>query len=609
MDCGYHTFAIPVMGTGHSADTPIRVAPLGISSVISLVDDLLLEEMRAHYARHFGLAYSSIPRFAPDGRARRITAYLDTVDEIVTREFEAVRELPFAADNAKSLYFELLPEGSPLKEDYVALLEMAPGPQRDALARALTERMRPGSIDANIMVKVDRMNYDRRGQPLGIEQRDAMAALRGYARSRLCSSLVLSAGINQELYNYMAEFPGFYRGQGGEPKKRIVIKVSDYRSARIQGRYLARKGLEVSEFRVESGLNCGGHVFATDGHLLASILQEFAKNRRQLSEAVRPKVVSYYQEQGWTYPASAMDSQPRITVQGGLGTHGEALRLQHDFGIDGTGWASPLLLVPEATCVDDATRELLARAGNDELYVSDVSPLRIPFSNLRGSGSERWKQARIAAGRPGSPCPKGFGVTNTEFTERAICISSREYQRLKLAEIDASDMPDAEKAALRAAVMDRSCICDHLGNGARIALGLADEGDAPQAICPGPNLAWFDRTYTLREMVDHIYGRGPSLVPDHRPHMLAQELVLYVDHYQRLLRRCAGTDQELRYLRKYRDNLEEGMGYLLEIAACEPYRGENLASIPPCVVEQRERLLGLDDEMDALSADRRGDAR
>ncbi len=594
MDCGYHTFVIPVMGTGHSADTPIRVAPLGIASVISLVDDLLLEELREHYACLYGLAFAPIPRFAPDGRARRFTAYLDTVDEIVTRKFEAIRALPFSDGNDKSLYFELLPESSSLKQDYGRLLDMAPGLQRDIMARALTERMRPGSIDVNIMVKVDRITYDRQGQPLGAEHRDAMAALRGYARSRVSSAVVLSAGINQELYNYMAEFPDFYRHHGREPKKRIVIKVSDFRSARIQGQYLARKGLEVSEFRLESGLNCGGHAFATEGCLLPSILQEFAENRPRLGEAVRAKVVAFYQERGWDYPASARESQPRITVQGGLGTHGEALRLYHDFGIDSTGWASPFLLVPEATCVDQATRELLAGAGHDDLYVSSVSPLGIPFNNLRGSGSERWKQARIAAGTPGSPCPKGFAANNTEFTERAICVASSEYQRHKLAEIESADLSEAEKAVRRAAVMDRSCICDHLGNGARIALGLAEEADSPQAICPGPNLAWFNRTYSLREMVDQIYGRGPSLVPDHRPHMFAQELVLYVDDYERLARRYTGTDQELRYLKKYRGNLVAGMAYLLEIAARAPYPGENLASIPPCVAAQCDRLRSLD---------------
>ena len=44
--------------------------------------------------------------------------------------------------------------------------------------------------------------------------------------------------------------------------------MSDFRSALIQGKFLAKKGLEVAEFRIESGLNCGGHAFATDGHLM-----------------------------------------------------------------------------------------------------------------------------------------------------------------------------------------------------------------------------------------------------------------------------------------------------------------------------------------------------
>ena len=62
-----------------------------------------------------------------------------------------------------------------------------------------------------------------------------------------------------------AQFEDFYPNADGDIKKKIVLKVSDYRSALIQGKYLAKKGLWVSEYRVESGLNCGGHAFATDG--------------------------------------------------------------------------------------------------------------------------------------------------------------------------------------------------------------------------------------------------------------------------------------------------------------------------------------------------------
>jgi len=37
-----HTFHIPVMGIGYTIDTPLKVAHLGIDSVISLVDDQLI---------------------------------------------------------------------------------------------------------------------------------------------------------------------------------------------------------------------------------------------------------------------------------------------------------------------------------------------------------------------------------------------------------------------------------------------------------------------------------------------------------------------------------------------------------------------------------------
>ena len=172
-----------------------------------------------------------------------------------------------------------------------------------------------------------------------------------------------------------------------------------------------------------------------------------------------------------------------------------------------------------------------------------------------------------------------------------------------MAQIDALDIPETEKESRRAAVMDKSCICDHLGNGARIALGIADENDAPQAICPGPNLVWFGRTYTLQEMVDHIYGRGPSLVPAKRPHMFANELVLYGDFLEKLIKRCTYDPKELRYLHRCRRSLEEGMDFLLEIAERVPYENENLASIPACVSEQRARLQSLYAELEAKGAE------
>ncbi|MGA7146118.1 MAG: hypothetical protein WBY47_16580 [Desulfobacterales bacterium] len=585
-----HSFHIPVMGIGHSVDTPIRVAPLGISSVISLVDDFLLETIRKYYAEKFGLAYHKIPNNETDGRAKRVSAYLDTVHEIVQKKMAELKAQPFFENNNKQKYFELLPESSPLKQKYNDLLKMASGSKRKALEKDLTNRMKPGSIDVNIMVNLDRVHYSKNGDPLGVEFTDAKAGLRGYANSCLQSSIVFSAGFNRHLYSYMARFRDFYRDKLGWIKKRIILKVSDFRSALIQGKFLAQKGLEVFEFRIESGLNCGGHAFPSNGILLPTLLSEFKENRKSLAAEFKPLILKYYKKMGWKYPESAMNTQPLITVQGGIGNHGEVLRLTKDFDMDSTGWASPFLLVPEVTCVDDSTRELLRKASTNELYLSDVSPLSIPFNNVRGTGSELWTRKKVMEGRPGSPCFKQLLVSNTEFTEKPICLASRQYQSLKLKEIEKMTIPTEKKEKLFEKVVAKSCICDHLGNGALIALGIADEKNSPQSICPGPNIEWFNRFYTLKEMTDHIYGRGPSLVPPERPHMFAKEIEMYVDYFEKQMLENSHANKEIDTMTQFINNLEQGLDFCLEIAQKPPFPGENLKSISDCVKKQKNRL-------------------
>ena len=44
-----HSFHIPVMGLGFTIDTPLKVSQFGIDSVISIVDDILIERMRKMY--------------------------------------------------------------------------------------------------------------------------------------------------------------------------------------------------------------------------------------------------------------------------------------------------------------------------------------------------------------------------------------------------------------------------------------------------------------------------------------------------------------------------------------------------------------------------------
>ena len=47
-----HTFHIPVMGLAYTIDTPIKVAKYGITSVVSIIEDYLVEQMREVICRN-----------------------------------------------------------------------------------------------------------------------------------------------------------------------------------------------------------------------------------------------------------------------------------------------------------------------------------------------------------------------------------------------------------------------------------------------------------------------------------------------------------------------------------------------------------------------------
>ncbi|MEX2585545.1 MAG: hypothetical protein WD315_04065 [Balneolaceae bacterium] len=590
-----HPFHIPVMGTGHSIDSPIRVAHLGINSVISVVDDMLLEKIRKHYCNLFHLPFQGIHRTTEDGRAKRIKAYLECVGDIVQKKFEDLRNAPLFTDSIKDRYFQLLSEDHPLKKSYRFLSTIQVRSAREFLAEELTRKMSPGQIEVNIMAKVDALRLDKDNQPLSPEFSDASAALRGVAQSNIDLSLVLSAGFNPRLYGYLSEFKDFYRNSAGEIRKKIVLKVSDFRSALIQGKFLAKKGIEVSEFRIESGLNCGGHAFASEGILLPVLLREFREKRTQLADTFQPMIRQYYESMGWDYPEiSEEEAAPAVTVQGGIGTNGEVQRLLQEYGMQSTGWGSPFLLVPEATCVDSQTQRQLESAGEEDLYLSRVSPLGVPFNNLRNSGSEQHTRALVDKGKPGSKCPKGFLVSNTEFTENPICTASNQYQLLKLDQIEQNKMDPGQKEKEKERVLEKSCLCQNLGAGALIRLGLQKPSYGRQAICPGPNLAWFDRNYQLEEMVDHIYGRGASLVPPERPHMFAKELVMYCDYLKELQEESDGQPASLKRLKRFRENLLDGMDECLRIVDSRPYGDENLDSLKQAVDQQRDQIRTLE---------------
>jgi hypothetical protein len=317
--------------------------------------------------------------------------------------------------------------------------------------------------------------------------------------------------------------------------------------------------LWVSEYRIESGLNCGGHAFATDGYLLGPILEEFRQNRPALIDAAYGLYVKALAARGGFQPTEPMPQ--RITVQGGIGTADENEFLQTYYRLDGTGWGTPFLLVPEVTNVDADHLEKLTKATEKDVYLSDSSPFGVPFWTLRHSESEESKRRRIASGKPGSPCTRGLLRLNNEFSEVSLCTASRAYLKKKLAELRGGSYTPEQLEVLEETALAKACICVDLAGGATKKHGI--DPKAEPAVCCGPNIAYFSRTYSLEEMVGHIYGRIDLLANTVRSHMFVNELRLYLDHMRKEVSKFSLdlSSRSPKYFADFKANLLNGIDY------------------------------------------------
>jgi hypothetical protein len=554
-----HSFHIPVMGIAFTLDSPVKVAHYGIDSVISLVDDILMEKMREMYALKYQYSFEPISNKVADFRALRITAYLNLIQEIANKKFEEVKKSYYSTSEDLKRYFNLLPKKSELKEAFVNLL--AANTEKKTMQSWLDDNLYMGAIDVNIMTKVDKENYLNK-EKLPTEFNDAHAALRGFAQSNLNTSIVLSAGMSPRLYSYFEQFEDFYPDENGNLKKKVILKVSDYRSALIQGKFMAKKGIWISEYRVESGLNCGGHAFATDGFLMGPILEEFKQNRAALNASVYELYLSALKQKNKALPNKEL--KIKITAQGGVGTAKEHDFLLHYYGLDAVGWGTPFLLVPEATVVDNATLLRLIAAKEEDLYLSNISPLGVPFNSLRSNTKDEEKVGLIQKGRPGSSCPKKFLALNHEFDEKDMCTASREYQHLKIKELESANLSKGDYQIKYDGIVEKSCLCVGLGTAALLVneLDTKKEGQGV-SICPGPNIAYFSHLFTLDEMIGHIYGKTNIIDRTDRPNLFIKELGIYIDYIEEKLEKyklLINNNEEV-YISTFTSNLLAGIKY------------------------------------------------
>jgi hypothetical protein len=589
-----HTFHIPVMGLCYTIDSPIRVAQYGISSVVSIIDDDLIERMNAFYSEKFKMPYQEITAKMHDYRAERVTSYLNLMDTIVKDKFEKFKVELTESKQALDNYIAMLPNKSEIKKGLQNLIDDGVA-FKDNIKSYLENNLSAGEIDVNIMTKVDKDNFNKNEQ-LPVFYNDAHASLRGFANSTLTSSVVLSAGMNPRLYAYFEELPDFFPDANNYLKKKIILKVSDFRSAMIQGNYFAKKGLWVSEYRIESGLNCGGHAFATDGFLLGPILEEFKQKKEELTKSAHELMVKALNIKGMHAPEAPLEL--KITVQGGVGTAEEHDFLLEHYQVDSVGWGSPFLLVPEATSVDQATRTLLEKAKEDDFYLSHISPLGIPFNAVKGTTNEFFKQKRIQEENSGSSCPKKFLALSKEYGPKGMCPASKKYQDLKLEALD------AEKDTLtplafdkkKNSITEKSCLCVGLANASYLENNIKIKGQAQGVvICPGPNLAYFDKEVSLLEMVKHIYGNASVLGNNDRPNVIVNELKMYVDYLKNEINEFSEhiTAPQVKKLKAFKSNLMEGIEYYQTLFSSNDWFEKGKNEMQNQLNTYKNELLGL----------------
>jgi hypothetical protein len=542
-----HTFHIPVMGTAFTADSPLKVAHYGINTVIALADDVLLERLRKYYSGLNNLSYEEIKNNTKDYRADRITSYLNVVNKIASEKFEEFTSKTKDKFEEVKKYFAMLPDSSDVKKEFNRLIENSFS--FEDLSAWLKDNLSMGSIDVNIMTKVDKTNYFKK-EELPSEYNDAHAGLRGYANSDLASSVIFSAGMNPRLYGYIAQFDDFFPDENGYIKKKIILKVSDYRSAIIQGKFLAKKGLWISEYRIESGLNCGGHAFATDGYLMGPILAEFRDRRQELVDELYAVCKPALEANGKVVPNDTLAIT--VTAQGGVATAEEHNFLIDHYKLDTVGWGTPFLLVPEATTVDAATRKQLQEAKEKDLYLSNVSPLGVPFNNLRNSSKDVEKFQKIEEGKPGSPCPRKFLALSNEYGTEGVCTASRLFQKNKIDEKGISE-----------AITDKACLCMGLAATAVINYGVETRESKGVSICPGPNMAYFEKELSLLDMSHHIYNGDEGIVRADRPNMFVNELGMYLTYLSEKIEEHKNDwgRKSGRYLNAFTANMNEGITY------------------------------------------------
>ena len=201
------------------------------------------------------------------------------------------------------------------------------------------------------------------------------------------------------------------------------------------------------------------------------------------------------------------------------------------------------------------------------MYLSNVSPLGVPFNSLRSNTKDIEKMDRLERGRPGSPCTKKFLVSNKNYTEKPICTASIEFMKKISVLKDNEETEDKFNEEFEKA-SEKVCLCEGLSASTLMNYNIADAKQSlAVSVCPGPNLAYYSKVSTLKDMIDHIYGRINLITDPERPNMFIKELQLNIDFIEKKIIAELNTNSSHieEYANIYYANLIDGINYYKKI--------------------------------------------
>jgi hypothetical protein len=124
-------------------------------------------------------------------------------------------------------------------------------------------------------------------------------------------------------------------------------------------------------------------------------------------------------------------------------------------------------------------------------------------------------------------------ASNKEYTDTKICTASQKFQKIEIEKLNAIEIDKTTYNKRFQNIVKKSCLCVGLANAALLEKNIDSKGtEQGVSICPGPNIAYFDKQVSLKKMTQHIYGKINIIGQQNRPHMFVKELEMYIKYFQ-----------------------------------------------------------------------------